>query len=193
MVNLSPNEETIVNLLSLDRMVNHSGEYWYHLNSNQYLQPINFIGSVFGLPQCESSPRETTLEHEYEADDEVGTENVENIGNNSHTNEVGNSSSYNIPNSSRKRRTAERKDDTERKHELLVEQTKYLKKMVENSSECARYARKMFKLKEDEVNRKEAYMLRKEKQRQEEIEYKMQLLRYKQRKLKLLERQEMKE
>ncbi|XP_065093822.1 uncharacterized protein LOC135714404 [Ochlerotatus camptorhynchus] len=76
MVNLSPNEETIVNLLSLDQMVNHSG-------------------SVFGLPQCESSPRETTLEHEYEADDEVGTENVENIGNNSHTNEVGNSSSYN--------------------------------------------------------------------------------------------------
>ena len=53
-------------------------------------------------------------------------------------------------------------------------------------------ARKMFKLREEEVKQQREYLLQKEKDRKEELKYKLELLKYKQKKLDILERKEKK-
>lgn len=179
MQELSPNEEIVVNLLSLDKMVDSPGP-------------------VFGLSQSSSSAPHSPInapEHDQEAGGssyEMMTEDIENVTNASHIEEVGHSSNNSAGRKTRKRTAAANHEEAEWKHDLLVEQTKYLKQMVDNSNDCARYARKTFHLKESQATKKDAYMLRKEKFREAQLNYKMQLLQYKKAKLELLEHEQTK-
>ncbi|XP_055623262.1 uncharacterized protein LOC129766699 [Toxorhynchites rutilus septentrionalis] len=158
-INLSSTEEAVVNLLSLDCAVYQSG-----LSS--------LMSSSLEIP----IPPMNDVNEQGSQLDELQTDDIENAKNNRN-------------HESQNRRKREILDNTDNRLNMLVEQTKYLKRMVANSEECARYARKTFKLKEQQAKECQAYKLRKEKQRQEELQYKIQLLEYKKKKLCLLERQ----
>ncbi|XP_055632535.1 uncharacterized protein LOC129773011 [Toxorhynchites rutilus septentrionalis] len=152
-------EEAVVNLLSLDRAIDQSGP-------------------VFGLPIRESSSPNNTLEGlMIKPTPEQELNDIEYAG------------SSNDGQNKRKRTLRHTLQDTDNRLNMLEKQTKFLKQMAENSAETARYTKKIFKLKEEEVKENQAYRLRKEKQRQDELQYNLQLLAYKERKLNLLERQ----
>ncbi|XP_001661174.2 uncharacterized protein LOC5574104 [Aedes aegypti] len=183
---LSPIEEAVAKLLSLDKTVNHSGSTFglpRHVTS-----PINQPGSPLlsstrqqlMIDEANLLEEEDLPELDEPSDEEVET--VENTSTHRSTERTTNT----------KQRKRQDKSNQDLRNELLVEQTKLMKKIAENSTECARYARKMYKLREEEFKHQREHSLRKENDRKEELEFKMELLKYKQRKLDLLERRERK-
>nr|XP_029712742.1 protein PRRC2C-like [Aedes albopictus] len=177
---LSPTEETVVKLLSLDKMVNHSGP-------------------AFGLPRSATkslkSPRDShqhpssseppqlpeASEREFETAGEDRTDDEDDLEIEI-TNEQCASSSRGI-----KRKRQNREAGKDLREELLAKQTEYLKEIVEHTGEIARYSRKMHKQREEELKCRREYWLQKEKDRKSALELKIELLKYKKRKLELLE------
>ncbi|XP_065081772.1 uncharacterized protein LOC135704225 [Ochlerotatus camptorhynchus] len=183
---LSPTEDAVVKLLTLDKTVNNSGSrFGLPVTVTSPLspepgpsQPRNILSSP-GPPLLSSTME--AYANLTEVDDPVD-EVVEDIENNNN-----NSSS----------RTAQRKrrhpDSKDLRYNLLEQQTEYLKKIVENTGECARYSRKVFKLREEEAKQRREYMLQKTKDRQAELEFKIELLKYKKEKLEILKYKECQE
>ncbi|XP_029733468.1 uncharacterized protein LOC115269191 isoform X1 [Aedes albopictus] len=176
---LSPCEEAVVEMLSLDKTVNHSGSAFglprrpppsaSPLVSQPSLHP-----SPPGSPLLSSTMRQQTISadeaDQVECDRGIRDEGIEN----SH---------------SPARRKRKQSNTRDVRHELLMEQTKCMQKIVEHTGDCARYARKMCKLREEEVKNRKEYLLQKEKDRKADLEYKIELLQYKKKKLDILERQ----
>ncbi|XP_062535366.1 uncharacterized protein LOC134204575 [Armigeres subalbatus] len=182
---LSPTEEAVANLLLLDKMINHSG-------------------FVFGLPNNTSSPpnpvqapsqpgrnisppgspllSSTMVQQCMTIDGDGPIEGQGNL-----VTEINNRGSK--P-SARKRKNM---DDPDIRQKLLIEQTELMNKIVENTGECARYARKTFKLREEESKNRRRYLLQKEKDRKDMIQVQMEMLNYKKKKLEIMERQERKQ
>ncbi|XP_021697308.1 uncharacterized protein LOC110675807 [Aedes aegypti] len=176
---LSPTEETVVKLLSLDKMVNHSVPAFGlprqvgSAQTSQDTDQLHHISSPPGSPLLSS-----TLADENEPIDEIIREEREN--------EASNQQNASSSRSSKRKHGA--MNDV--REELLTRQTEYLKQIVENTTECARYARKAFKLREEESKYRRAYLLQKQKDRQSDLELKIELLKYKKQKLEILERRE---
>lgn len=168
-------EEAIVNLLSLDIAVNHDGKFFINTFKRIFKHFIDFIGSVYGLPNI-TPPEHENLEYAAVIDDDdPEVENIENIS------PAGTSTPRISPrNYSRKEKAAE-------PAKLLEQQTEYLKQITANSEQCAKYARKQFHLEEDKFRFKKEYLLREEKRKQSELEYQLAMIACKKRKLDLLE------
>ncbi|XP_062537837.1 uncharacterized protein LOC134206162 [Armigeres subalbatus] len=171
---LSPIEEVVVNLLSLDKLVNPSGASFglpTSVPSTSMPGPSRprETPSPPGSPMFSSTQEAGCIVEEEEVDDNENAEMTRNA--------------------CTSRRKRKHPDNRDVRQELLLAQTEGIKKIVENTGECARYARKMFKLREDEAKQRRAYLLQKEKDRKADLEFKLQLLKYKQKKLELLERQ----
>ncbi|XP_062534185.1 uncharacterized protein LOC134203323, partial [Armigeres subalbatus] len=171
---LSPMEEVVVKLLSLDKMINHAGTSYGlprrespQAKSPPTSQPERHQHTTFGSPLLSSTLQGHLPNNEVEEAEE--TVDIEKTVNRS---------------SKRKRRNTDTRDD---RLDLLVEQTENIKKIVEYTGEIARYTRKSYKLREDEARQRIESELRKEKARKDELEYNKQLLQYKKRKLDILE------
>lgn len=194
---LAPTEEAVVKLMSLDKTVNHSGTA-FGLNRRPPL-PTSSNGHGSNQPSTSRSPPRSPqcsdmdfAEEEEQHVDEVGQTNdeetfeveAEELEKTPRSNNI---RSHSTPNSRQQKRKTENRDQDLR-FDMLTEQTRLLKNIVEHTAECARYSRKMYKLREEEFNERKKYWLQKQKDKQDELNSKVQLLRYKKKKLDLLER-----
>ncbi|XP_058815963.1 uncharacterized protein LOC131679275 isoform X2 [Topomyia yanbarensis] len=158
---ISPMEESIVNLLSLNKTVEHTGKY-FGIQTSQIADHL-------------LEDAEPTTTGQIQIHTELENSDLTNSNVSSDINNYATSKKSEASDSFRNYRKT-----------LLTTQTNCLIDIRENAKECARYARKMYKLEEDKFKFKKKVLEAKEKRKSEQLQFQLQLLEYKKQKLALL-------